>query len=95
MNIDIDTDVDIDIDRQIGILHVEYVEQRTKFGIRFIFSPFCEYIYFEYVRIYVIYRVNQAEYGIHVLLVAPQEYVNIYSTCRIRIHRYIDTQTDG
>jgi len=36
-----------------------------------------------YLRIYVIYRVNQAEYGIHILLVALQEYVNIYSTRRM------------
>jgi len=29
------------------------------------------------------YRVNQAEYGIHILVVAPQEYVNIDSTRRL------------
>jgi len=46
------------------------------------FSLFCEYIWLEYLRIHVIYRVNQAEYGIHILVVAPQEYVNIYSTRR-------------
>jgi len=28
-------------------------------------------------------RVNQAEYGIHILVIAPQEYVNIYSTRRV------------
>jgi len=44
---------------------------------------FCEYIHFDYVRIHVIYRVNQAEYVIHFLVVAPQEYVNIYSTRRV------------
>jgi len=32
---------------------------------------------------HVIYRVNQAGYVIHILLVAPQEYVNIYSTRRV------------
>jgi len=35
-----------------------------------------------YVRIHVIYRVHQAEYGIRNLVVAPQEYVKIYSTRR-------------
>ena len=44
---------------------------------------FCEYIHLEYVRIHIIYRVNQAEYVIHTIAVAPQEYVNIYSTRRI------------
>jgi len=29
------------------------------------------------------FRVNQAEYSIPILLVAPQEYVNIYSTRRV------------
>jgi len=33
-----------------------------------------------YVHIHGVYRVNQAEYVIHILVVAPQEYVNIYST---------------
>jgi len=37
----------------------------------------------EYVRIHVIYKVNQAEFGIHILVVASQEYVNIYSTRRM------------
>ena len=32
--------------------------------------------------IHVVYRVNQAEYGIPILVVAPQEYVNMYSTGR-------------
>ena len=64
-------------------LHVEYVEHGKEYGILFKFSLFCEYIYLEYVRIHVIYRVNQAEYGIHILVVAPQEYVNIYSTRRV------------
>jgi len=39
-------------------------------------------MHLEYVRIHVIYRVDQAEYGIHIRVVAPQEYVNIYSTHR-------------
>ena len=41
-----------------------------------------EHIHLEYVRIHVIYRVNQADYVIHVLVVAPQEYVHIFSTRR-------------
>jgi len=36
----------------------------------------------EYLHIHVIYQVNQAEYGIHILVLAPQEHVNIYSTRR-------------
>jgi len=51
------------------------------------FRLFCEYIHLEYVRIHVIYRVNQAECGIHILVVAPQEYVNICLTCRLRTLR--------
>jgi len=43
---------------------------------------FFAYVHLEYVRIHVIYRVNQAEYVFHIRVVAPQEYVNIYSTCR-------------
>jgi len=39
-------------------------------------STYFEYrispIYLEYVLIHVIYRVNQAEYVIHILVVAPQ-----------------------
>jgi len=42
-------------------------------------SLFCEYIALEHVRIHIIYRVNQAECGIRFLVVAPREYVNIYS----------------
>jgi len=46
-------------------------------------SLFCEYIHNEYVRIHVIYRGNQAEYVIHILVVAPHENVNTYSTRRV------------
>jgi len=46
-----------------------------EYGIPFIFSLLCEYVHLEYVR-----RENQAEYGIHILAIAPQEYVIIYST---------------
>ena len=41
-------------------LHVEYAERIRKHGILFIFSLFV-YINLEYVRVPVIYRVNQAE----------------------------------
>ena len=63
-------------------LHVEYAEQGKYYGILFIFSLFREYMYIECVRMHVIYRLNQAEYVIHIRVVAPQEYVNIYSTRR-------------
>jgi len=66
-----------------GALHVEYAEQGNEYGTLFIFSLFCEYSHLEYARIHVIYRVDQAEYAIHMLVVAPQEYVNIYSTRRV------------
>jgi len=52
-------------------------------GILFIFSLFYEYSRLEYVHIHVIYRVHQAEYGIHILVAASQDYVNTYSTCRL------------
>ena len=51
-------------------LHVEYAERRRKYEILFIFSLLCEYINFAYVRVPVIYRANQAEYGIHILVAA-------------------------
>jgi len=63
-------------------LHVEYAERGKYYGILSIFSLFCEYIQFEYVRLHVIYRGTQAEYGIHIHVAAPQEYVNTYSTRR-------------
>ena len=64
----------------VTALHVEYADRGIEYGILFMFSPLCEYTHLEYVRIHVICRVNQAGYGLHILLVAPQEYVNIYST---------------
>jgi len=63
-------------------LHVEYADRGTEYGILFIVSLLYEYSNLEYVDIYVIYRVNQAENGIHVLMAASQEYVNTYSTRR-------------
>jgi len=61
----------------LRVLHVEYAERGTRYGILFMFSLFCEYIDLECVRIHVIYRVTQAEYVINILVVAPQEHVNI------------------
>jgi len=40
----------------------------------------------EYVRIHVIHGVNQPEYVIRILVAAPQEYMNIYSTRRALTH---------
>jgi len=48
------------------------------------FSLFGDYIHLECVRIHIIYRGGQADYVIHILVVAPQEYVNIYSTPRVQ-----------
>jgi len=48
--------------------------------ILFIFSLFCEYMTLEYVRVYVMYRVDQAECVICILVATSQEYVNTYST---------------
>ena len=64
-------------------LHVEYAEKRRKCGILFIVSLFCEYTNLEYVRVPSIYRVNQAEYVIHILVAGSQEYENTYSTRRV------------
>jgi len=57
--------------------------EEYEYGILFMASLFCEYIHLEYIRIHGIYRVNQAEYGIHILVVALQKYVNIYATRRV------------
>ena len=64
-------------------LHVEYAERGNGYDILFIFSLFCENIHLEYVRIHGLYRVNQTEYVIHILVIAPHEYVNTYSTRRV------------
>ena len=69
---------------QVRTLRVEYAERGTKYGILFIFSPFDEYSPLEYVRVPVIYRVYQAEYVILILAAVSQEYVNTYSTPRVR-----------
>ena len=72
-----------------AILHVGYAERRLTYGILFIFSAFYEYINLEYGRVHVICRMNQAEYGIHILLAASQEYVNNYSTRRNAIQSVV------
>ena len=54
----------------MGNLHVEYAEQRIKYGILSRFSPFYEYSNLEYVRVPVVHRVNQAEYVIHIRVAA-------------------------
>jgi len=66
----------------IASLHVEYAGGENNIRcILFILSLFYEHSNLEYVHIHVIYRVNQAEYVIRILVAAPQEYVNTYSTC--------------
>ena len=59
---------------------------RIKYGILFRFCLFYEYSNLEYQCIYVIYRVLQAEYDIHIPVAASQEYVNTYSTRRVCAH---------
>jgi len=63
-------------------LNVEYAERGKENTVfySYICRLFCEHIQLEYVRIHAIYRVDQAEYGIHRRVVAPLEYVNLYST---------------
>jgi len=68
-------------------LYVDYAERGKEYDIPFILSLFCEYIHLESVRIpAIIYRVNQAEYVIHIRVVAPHEYVNTYSTRREKVN---------
>ena len=69
-----------DLQSRLGLsltvtLHVECVERGNEYGMLFTSSLFCQYIHLEYVHIYGMYRANQAEYGIHIRVVAPQEYV--------------------
>jgi len=68
---------------RLGSPHVEYAERGTVYGILFILGQVREYMHLKYVRIHLIYRVNQAEYVIHAFVVAPREYVNTYSTRRL------------
>jgi len=64
-------------------LHVEYAEREKEAGILFMLSLFFECIHLEYVRVRVISRVNHPEFVIHILVVASQECVNIYSPRRL------------
>jgi len=69
----------------LAVLHVEYAERGKENGILCRFSLFCEYSHLESARIHAIYRINQAEYVIHMHVVAPHEYVNMYSTRRLAV----------
>jgi len=53
------------------------------------FACFFEYINPEYVRVPVTYRVDQAEYGMHIRVAVSHENVNTYST-RSAILCYIE-----
>jgi len=55
---------------------------RIKYGMLFLFSLFYEYSNLECVYIHAIYRVDQAEYVIRILVAASQECVKPYSTSR-------------
>jgi len=58
---------------RVGVcIHVEYAGGRINYGILFIFSPFYQYSTLECVHIHVVYRVNQVEYGIRVLVAASR-----------------------
>jgi len=53
-----------------------------------VYSPFYAYSNVEYVHVPIRYRVQQAEYVIHIRMAASQEYVNIYPTRRVGgLHR--------
>jgi len=55
---------------------------RIKYGILFRFRPFYVYSNLAYAHIHVICKVNQADYGIRILVAGSQDYVNTYSTGR-------------
>ena len=61
------------VESVVPSLRVEYAELEKEYGILFIWSLFCEDSHLEYVRIHVIYRINQAEYVTHVHVAASQE----------------------
>jgi len=78
---------------RVGYLHVEYAERGKEYGILFIFSLFCEYIYLEYTRNHVIHRVNQAEYATPIQHVGWVVYLSILSKSKSiskSIHRWVD-----
>jgi len=61
---------------------VEYEERGNEYNFLLIIGLFCECSHVAYTRVHVIYKVNRTECGIHILVVAPQEYVHIYATRR-------------
>jgi len=69
---------------RVRALQVESAGRRIIRGVLFKFSLFYEYSNLEYVHIHAICRVKQVEYGIRILVIAPQEYVDIRSTHRVR-----------
>jgi len=64
---------------------------RINHDILFRLGLFYEYSNLEYVRTHVIYRVDQAEYDIRILVVAPQKYVKIYSQLGVRCALFLFT----
>jgi len=73
----------------LSTLYIDYTEKGKVYGILFTVGLFCEQSHLDYVRTHAIYRVNQAVNVIHILVVAPQEDVNIESIQRvnsIRVH---------
>jgi len=70
-----------------GCRRASYMLNTRRGEFLFIFSLLYEYTNLQYVHIHVIYRVHQAEYGIRMHEAAPQEYVNINSTRRVRTRR--------
>jgi len=63
------------------MLNTRNAEKKSRF--RFVFSLLDGCSNLEYGRIYVIFRVTQAEYDICILMAASQDYVNTYSTRRV------------
>ena len=63
------------------MLDTQNEEKNTEFYSYF--ALFYEYSNLEHVHIRVVYRVNQAEYEIRILVAASQKYVNTYSTRRL------------
>jgi len=61
-----------------GALQLYMLNMRSgkKNGILSIFSPIYEYSTLAYEYVPVLYRVHEGENVIHILVAAPQEYVN-------------------
>jgi len=66
--------------------HVDTRSAEKKYRIIFMFGLLYEYSSLEYERIYVMFRVTQAEYDTRILMAASQECVNTYSTPRTATH---------